>query len=130
METLSIRTTQKIAFIPVSRDVQAAIQKMGIKDGAVLLYVPHTTAGILINEGYDPDVMRDLEAALERAVPGNVPYLHGEGNSPAHVKSVLTGQQVMAPVANGRLALGQWQEIFFAEFDGPRSRTLYVQRIG
>lgn len=130
MESLSVRTTQKVGFVPISRDVQEIIQKAGIAEGAVLLYVPHTTAGVLINEGYDPDVMRDLEAALDRAVPSDVPYLHGEGNSPAHVKSVLVGQQVMVPVTDGRIGLGQWQEIFFAEFDGPRSRTLYVKQLG
>ncbi len=130
MERLSIRTGQQVQMVGVSRQVQEVCHKLGVTDGTLLLYVPHTTAGVLINEGYDPDVMRDLEMALQRAVPDHGGYRHGEGNSPAHIKSVVTGQQVLVPVEGGRLCLGQWQEIFFAEFDGPRNRTLWVSVVG
>lgn len=129
MEHFTVRTVQTTQFIPIGREVQAAVEQLGIRDGVVLVYVPHTTAGVLINEGYDPAVMSDLGDALRRAVPDSAGYRHAEGNSPAHVKSVLTGQQVMVPVENGRILLGRWQEIFFAEFDGPRSREVWIKPI-
>lgn len=129
MERLSVRSEKRIQFIPMARLVRDAAEGMGVRNGTLLLYVPHTTAGIIINEGYDPDVMLDLDAALRRAVPDDGGYRHGEGNSPAHVKAALVGQQLLVPVEDGRLALGQWQEIFFAEFDGPRSRQVWVQSL-
>jgi secondary thiamine-phosphate synthase enzyme len=92
----------------------------------VLVYVPHTTAGVLINERADPDVARDVVAALDRMVPADAAYRHAEGNAPAHIKAVLVGTSQMVPAMDGRLALGTWQGIFLAEFDGPRSRRLLV----
>lgn len=99
---------------------------MGIKDGVVTVFVPHTTAGVTINENADPDVMQDVEAALERAVPWNGGYRHGEGNAAAHVKASMMGSSAQILVAGGRLRLGTWQGIYFCEFDGPRSRHVWV----
>lgn len=96
-------------------------------DGTCLLYVPHTTAGVLINEGDDPAVARDIETAFERMVPRDSGYQHAEGNADAHIKTVLVGSSASVWIENGRLALGRWQAIFFAEFDGPRARELRVK---
>jgi secondary thiamine-phosphate synthase enzyme len=93
---------------------------------AVMVYVPHTTAGVFVNEHADPDVAHDIGTALERMVPGGASYRHLEGNAPAHVKAVLAGSSQLIPVSDGRLALGTWQGIYFAEFDGPRSRRLLI----
>jgi secondary thiamine-phosphate synthase enzyme len=125
---LSVRSSRQEEFIDVTNVVQEAIA--GLDCSAALVYVPHTTAGVFVNEHADPDVMRDLGAALERMVPAGAPYRHLEGNAPAHVKAVLVGSSQLVPVTNGRLALGTWQGIFFAEFDGPRSRRLLIVPIG
>jgi secondary thiamine-phosphate synthase enzyme len=94
--------------------------------GALLVYCPHTTAGVAINEHADADVMDDVAGALSRLVPHHGPYAHAEGNSDAHIKSVLTGNQVVVPVCDGHLLVGRWQGVFFLEFDGPRHRTLWL----
>ncbi len=125
-ETITVKTRSRTEFVSVSNQVQAVISKWGVEDGICTLYVPHTTAGVFINEGYDPAVMRDVEAALERAVPWNAGYAHGEGNAAAHIKSILVGNSQQILVEGGRLLLGQWEEIFFAEFDGARTRRLIV----
>ena len=95
-----------------------------------MVYVPHTTAGVAINEGADPSVAVDIVRALERAVPDDQPFEHAEGNSPAHVMSTLVGSSVLVAVEDGRLALGRWQSIFFCEFDGPRSREVWLRKLG
>ncbi|RJP23578.1 MAG: YjbQ family protein [Candidatus Omnitrophota bacterium] len=128
-ETISISTHSRTDFISVSRGVQTIIEKWGVKEGLCTLYVPHTTAAVFINEGYDPDVMRDLETSLEHQVPWTVGYAHSEGNAAAHIKAVLIGNSRQILVENGRLLLGRWEEIFFAEFDGPRNRKLIVSFI-
>jgi secondary thiamine-phosphate synthase enzyme len=128
-ETLTLRTQARSDFLPVSQIVQSALDNMGARDGVCTLYVPHTTAGVFINEGYDPDVMRDVEAALEKTVPWRGGYAHGEGNAAAHIKAILVGNSQQVLVENGQLLLGRWEEIFFAEFDGPRSRNLIVSFI-
>ncbi len=125
-KTLTITSHSRDEFVAVSRSVQAALDELGASNGVCMLYVPHTTAGVFINEGYDPDVMRDVEASLERQVPWRAGYAHAEGNAAAHIKAILTGNSQQALVEGGRLLLGQWEEIFFAEFDGPRTRKLIV----
>ena len=109
--------------------VQKAIDESGVKDGLCCVYVPHTTAGVFINEGADPSVMDDLESTLDRIVPWNGPYSHSEGNAAAHVKATMVGESVTVIVEGGRLKLGTWQAVFFAEFDGPRRRTVWIKII-
>ncbi len=120
----SVTTTRTMEFVDITALVQREIGQCGVTDGVCYLYNPHTTAGLTINEGADPDVCTDLLAALRRLVP-DIPYQHQEGNSPAHLQTALVGSSVTVFVENGRLALGTWQKIFFCEFDGPRSRKVW-----
>jgi secondary thiamine-phosphate synthase enzyme len=124
MWTLEVQTRERVSFVDISRDVADLVRDTG--DGAVVVYVPHTTAGVTINENADPSVRADLEMALDRAVPGDLPYTHAEGNSDAHTKAGLMGSSVTVPVMAGALQLGTWQGIYFAEFDGPRRRRVLV----
>jgi secondary thiamine-phosphate synthase enzyme len=124
MWTLDVRTDERVVFVDVTRDVAGLVRDAG--DGAVLVYVPHTTAGVTINEDADPSVRADLAMALDHLVPGNLPFRHLEGNSDAHTKASLMGSSVLVPVVQGALQLGTWQGIYFAEFDGPRRRKLLV----
>ena len=103
------------------------MKEQGIGDGVLTLYVPHTTAGIIINENADPDVMGDLTRELNKVIPFEDGYRHAEGNAAAHIKSSLVGASAQVLVEGGQLVLGRWQGIFFAEFDGPRSRQVYLQ---
>ncbi|MDX9752763.1 MAG: secondary thiamine-phosphate synthase enzyme YjbQ [bacterium] len=128
-ETISLQTHARTDFVRITDMVQKAVTKMGVNDGLCTLYVPHTTAGVFINEGYDPDVMRDLEHSLDRQVPWRDDYLHSEGNAAAHIKAILVGNTQQVLVEEGRLLLGRWEEIFFAEFDGSRTRQLIVSVI-
>ena len=128
MHEFRVRTERKSQLLEVTRQVQ---QALGELDGAsaVLVYVPHTTAGVTINEHADPAVARDFEAALERIVSEDWPWQHveeGEENAPTHVRAAFMGSDVLVPVRDGRLALGTWQGIFLCEFDGPRERSVYV----
>ncbi len=107
--------------------MQELVTASGVPNGVCYLYVPHTTAGILINEGYDPDVASDMEAAFDRIVPSDLKFKHAEGNSDSHIKVALTGTSQTIFVENGRLALGRWQAVFFGEFDGPRHRELHLK---
>ena len=127
MKQISVQTKSRSEFVDITRQVQAAIDGLGLKDGAVTVFVPHTTAGITINEHADPDVVSDIMTVLDRVVPWSADYRHGEGNSAAHVKAGLMGSSVRVIVSGGRLALGTWQGIFFCEFDGPRRREVWVQ---
>ncbi len=111
----------------VTNEVQRAVQESGVKTGVCYVYVPHTTAGVAINEHADPEVAVDVEAVLERLVPHRGPYRHSEGNSDSHVKTVLTSTSQTIFVENGELVLGTWQGIFFCEFDGPRDRQLHIK---
>lgn len=129
MKTLRIRTERRTQLVDVTNEVQRAVQESGVKTGVCYVYVPHTTAGVAINEHADPDVAQDLEDVLDRLVPHHGPYRHGEGNSDSHAKTVLTGTSQMVFVENGRLALGTWQGIFLCEFDGPRERKLLVKAV-
>jgi secondary thiamine-phosphate synthase enzyme len=124
---LSLRTDRRTQVLDITEQVRAAAE--GAEGAAVLVYVPHTTAGVTVNEHADPAVARDLERALERIVGDGWGWEHveaGEENAPSHVRAVLAGPQVLVPLRDGGLALGTWQGIFFCEFDGPRTRTVYV----
>lgn len=127
MISLSLSTHDRVTLIEVTPLIEKALSGSGLAEGAVLVYCPHTTAGVTVNENADPTVRRDIAMALERLVPVDLPFAHLEGNSDAHVKASLVGASVTVPVDGGRLALGTWQGIFFAEFDGPRQRRLLVQ---
>jgi secondary thiamine-phosphate synthase enzyme len=116
-------------FVSITADVAALVKAERIKDGICQVFVPHTTAGITINENADPDVAADMLMALDKMVP-SLPYRHGEGNSPAHIKASLMGAAVTIPVAAGALVLGTWQGIYLCEFDGPRRRTVCVSCLG
>jgi secondary thiamine-phosphate synthase enzyme len=125
---IGLRTERRTQLVEITRQVEEALEEA---DGATaaLVFVPHTTAGVTINEHADPAVARDLERAMERIVGDDWGWQHieaGEENAPSHVRASLAGPQVLVPLANGRLALGTWQGIFFCEFDGPRSRKVYV----
>jgi secondary thiamine-phosphate synthase enzyme len=121
-----IRTTRREELIDVTEVVARAVAATGISAGVVVVSSPHTTAGVLVNENADPDVATDLIAGLARLVPEVAGWRHAEGNSDAHLKTALVGTSVMVPIEGGRLALGTWQAIYFAEFDGPRPRHLHV----
>jgi secondary thiamine-phosphate synthase enzyme len=127
VRTLLVKTSHRTQLKNVTREVEALVTESGCAQGVCYLYVPHTTAGVLINEGDDPAVARDIEAALDRLVPHSAGYTHAEGNSDSHIKTALIGSSEMVWIENGKLALGRWQSIFFAEFDGPRSRELRVK---
>jgi secondary thiamine-phosphate synthase enzyme len=127
MQTIRVKTTGRTEFVDITNEVQRVVSALGIRVGTCFLYVPHTTAGVLINEHADPDVASDAEGAFDRLVPMSGPYRHAEGNSDSHVKSMLAGPTQFVFVEDGKLALGRWQGIFFAEFDGPRERRLFVK---
>jgi secondary thiamine-phosphate synthase enzyme len=124
---LSLETRDRVTLVDVTALVEQALTTSGLRDGAVVVFCPHTTAGMTINENADPSVRRDMAMALERLVPVDLPFAHLEGNSDAHVKASMMGSSVTVPVEGGRLVLGTWQGIYFAEFDGPRRRRLLVQ---
>ncbi|MHB8149375.1 MAG: secondary thiamine-phosphate synthase enzyme YjbQ [Desulfobulbia bacterium] len=121
--TLVVSTSATMQFSDITAQLQKAVTASTVVDGVCHVYNPHTTAGLTINEGADPDVQADILAALQKIVP-QIRYRHGEGNSPAHVMASLTGSSVTVFIENGRLQLGTWQKIFFCEFDGPRSRKV------
>lgn len=121
-----VETTTVQELVNITGQVQAAVDKSGIIDGICLVQIPHTTAGVTINEGADPAVKGDIIMALNNIVSDSWAYRHAEGNSPAHVKSSLMGASALIPVEEGRLKLGTWQQVFFCEFDGPRQRTFWV----
>jgi len=127
IRTLSVRSSRRSELKDVTAEIEALIRDSGCSDGLCHLYVPHTTAGLVINEGDDPAVARDIESTLERLIPHGGHYEHAEGNSDAHIKTALVGSSETLWIENGRLALGRWQAIFLAEFDGPRVRELRVK---
>ncbi len=130
MNTIEIRTGSKEDSVDLTAEVGRLVAASGVADGLCVVAVPHTTAGVTVNENADPDVRADMAMALRRIVPEALPYAHGEGNSPAHVKAALVGSSVTLLVEGGRLRLGTWQGIFFCEFDGPRTRQAWVQVVG
>ena len=127
MEVLRVKTGRRTQLVDVTEEVKRVVEASGVVSGVCYLYVPHTTAGVAINEHFDPDVAADLEGLFERLVPRSGPYRHAEGNSDSHAKAVLTGASQTIFVDDGKLMLGQWQGVFFCEFDGPRERKLWVK---
>ena len=125
--TLSVTTRNRSEMIDITSKIEEELKKSGLKDGVCFLFVPHTTAGITINESADPGVATDIQEMLNKLIPWEGSYRHLEGNSAAHIKSSLIGNSVMVFVESGHLKLGTWQGIFFCEFDGPRSRKLYIK---
>lgn len=124
---LTVKTRAQTELVDITADVSRLVADSGVRNGLCLVYVPHTTAGVTINENADPSVPKDLMMVLNQMVPWKADYRHLEGNSPAHVKSTLVGASQTIAVENGRLVLGTWQGVFFCEFDGPRSRTVQVR---
>lgn len=129
MKILEIETRSREELIDITHLIAKEAQAMGIKDGGIIVFVPHTTAGLTINENADPSVKRDILMAFRHIVPDNLPYVHTEGNSPAHIKASLCGSSLYIIVKEGRLCLGTWQGITFCEFDGPRHRRLFISPI-
>jgi secondary thiamine-phosphate synthase enzyme len=127
MHTLHVKTGRRTQLLDITNEIQSIVTKSGAHTGICYLYVPHTTAAITINEHADPDVARDVEGIFDRLIPQRGPYKHAEGNSDSHMKAILVGATQNIFIENGKLALGRWQGIFFAEFDGPRNRKLYVK---
>ncbi|UCF56937.1 MAG: YjbQ family protein [Deltaproteobacteria bacterium] len=125
--TINVKTRTRIDMVDITSSVQKEISKSGTTDGICFVYVPHTTAGITINEGADPAVCQDVINKLNELVPANAGYRHLEGNADSHIKASLVGSSISVLVENGRLVLGTWQKIFFCEFDGPRSRRVYLK---
>jgi len=123
---LSVRTERREQMLDITDAVAGAVTELGVDEGAVLVHVPHTTAAVTINEGYDPDVAADVLAHLTAMVPVSPAFAHAEGNSDSHIKAMLVGNSAAVPVAGGDLKLGRWQAIFLCEFDGPRERELWI----
>jgi len=126
----SVSTHSSTELVNITSQVQNELKRAEIKSGICIVYVPHTTAGITINEGADPAVAKDMVMELNKIVPLQDEYAHAEGNSAAHIKTSLFGSSVQIPVEEGRLSLGTWQSVFLCEFDGPRNRRVIVQLIG
>jgi secondary thiamine-phosphate synthase enzyme len=129
METFTVKTTSRTDLQDITAEVASVVSGSGMREGACMVYVPHTTAGVTINENADPAVRQDIASALEALVPWNGPYRHSEGNSAAHLKASLVGFSSLIPVESGRLVLGTWQGIYFCEFDGPRTRKVYIRML-
>jgi secondary thiamine-phosphate synthase enzyme len=129
-EKLSVSTDQREMTVDVTSNVRAAVARSNVREGICVLSVAHTTAAVFVNENADPHVQRDLLHQLARLVPNDGDYLHAEGNSAAHIKAVLVGNDVTLGVREGQLVLGTWQAVYFAEFDGPRERSATVTVIG
>jgi len=122
----TVRTDSRTQMLDITSRVQEAVSESGIRDGFCMVFIPHTTAGVTINENADPSVRRDMLAEINKVVPFDDAYTHAEGNSAAHIKSSLFGCSCLVPVEGGRLVLGTWQGIYFCEFDGPRTRKVRV----
>jgi secondary thiamine-phosphate synthase enzyme len=127
METIQVSTEGKQAFHDITSQIQDAINRTGINDGICLIFCPHTTAGVTLNENWDASVQHDMGVGLNKLSPSRPEYRHGEGNSPAHLKSSLVGASQLVPIEGGELVLGRWQGIFLSEFDGPRTRKVHVK---
>jgi secondary thiamine-phosphate synthase enzyme len=126
---LAVKTERRTQLLDVTAGVAKLVADSGVESGVCYVYVPHTTAGVIVNESDDPDVARDIEAALDRVAPKGAGYRHAEGNADSHIKAALTGHVATIFVSGGRLMLGRWQGIFLCEFDGPRERRLMVKVI-
>lgn len=126
---MSIKTFQRVEFIDITSEVETLVKKSKILEGICFLFVPHTTAGITINENSDPAVKNDMRLKINKMIPYKEEYSHNEGNSDAHIKSSLFGNSINLIISSGKLALGMWQGIYFCEFDGPKNRNLYIKFI-
>ena len=129
LKYLNVKSSTRKEFIDITGLVQQEIADSGISEGVCYLYVPHTTAGVTINEGADPSVQTDMVSVFSKLIPKDMNFRHAEGNSDAHVKSTVVGASISVPVSEGRLILGTWQAVFFAEFDGPRHRRVALKLI-
>jgi len=130
METLRVKTRRRTQLVDVTELVERVVASSGVESGVCYVYVPHTTAGVTINEHADPDVASDLEGVFDRLVPHSGPYRHAEGNTDSHAKTVMVGTSQVIFVQGGILALGTWQGVFLCEFDGPRERKVWVKVVG
>ena len=126
-QSISVKTTSRIEMVDITASVQKEVLRLGVTDGLCVVYVPHTTAGVTINEGADPAVCHDIISTLNELIPVNERYRHMEGNSDSHIKASIMGSSVTVMIEKAQLVLGTWQKIFFCEFDGPRSRKVYVK---
>jgi secondary thiamine-phosphate synthase enzyme len=126
---IKVKTRARVEMLDITSLVQSEVHQKSVSDGICVVYVPHTTAGITINEGADPDVCTDIITQLNKLVPPNAGYRHIEGNSDSHIKASLMGSSVSVIIDSGKLSLGTWQKIFFCEFDGPRARKVFVKII-
>ncbi|HEX9883060.1 MAG TPA: secondary thiamine-phosphate synthase enzyme YjbQ [Desulfobaccales bacterium] len=127
LHTMSVRTGSRTEFLDLTSRIQEVVRLSGVAQGLCHIFVPHTTAGVTINENADPSVKADILMVLNKIISDRESYRHAEGNSPAHIKASLIGPQLTVMVSEGRLLLGTWQGIYFCEFDGPRSRKLHVK---
>jgi len=130
INVLTVQSRKRIEFIDITEEIRDTVQKTGISDGICWLFVPHTTAGITINEHADPSVVVDIQEQLSKLIPYHSHYRHLEGNADAHIKSTITGISTSCFIENGNILLGTWQGIFFCEYDGPRTRKVLVKIIG
>ncbi|SPD75524.1 conserved hypothetical protein [uncultured Desulfobacterium sp.] len=126
-QSISVKTSSRVEMVDITPSVQKEVSRIGVTDGICVVYVPHTTAGITINEGADPAVCHDVISMLNKLVPENAGYRHMEGNSDSHIKTSIIGSSVTVIIEKGHIVLGTWQKIFFCEFDGPRSRKVYLK---
>jgi secondary thiamine-phosphate synthase enzyme len=129
IQTFQVTTSAETEFIDITRFVYEAVKKTGMQDGICIVFIPHTTAAVTINENADPSVVRDIVMELNKIIPFKDHYHHSEGNSPAHIKASMVGCSEIVFVESGKLVLGTWQGIFFCEFDGPRNRKVHVKLV-
>ena len=127
MKTITVSTAQRVDLVDITSQVQKVVTETMVDSGIVTVYVPHTTCGITINEGADPDVVRDIKYQLEKLIPYQQGYLHMEGNADSHIKTCLVGSSENIIIEDGKLVLGTWQSIFLCDFDGPRTRKVYIK---
>lgn len=128
MHTFSVRTRNRTEFVEITAEVKEAVRKSGVRSGLCVVYCPHTTAAVTIQENADPDVVRDMLLWLNQHIPKDVPgFRHAEGNSDSHLKASLVGPSVTIPIHDGQLVFGTWQGVYFCEFDGARTRTVHVK---
>ncbi|MCS7083820.1 MAG: secondary thiamine-phosphate synthase enzyme YjbQ [Aquificaceae bacterium] len=127
MPSLSFKTTKKTSFVNITQHIKEIVKNSGVSSGLCLIYVPHTTACVIINEGVDPTVVKDISQAIEGLIPWSGLYEHPEGNSAAHIRSAIIGNSRIVPLENGELMLGSWEGIFLVDFDGPRERKVIVK---
>ena len=127
IHTIDINTKAKVEFVDITNEVQRVVQSSSVERGVCYIFVPHTTAAVIVNEHADPSVVQDIAAQLDAIIPQHSGYRHREGNSPAHIKASLLGNSETLLIESGKLVLGTWQGIFFCEFDGPRSRNMLIK---